>query len=163
MGKLILTGNNRDSHIINEDYFPLRVVYDSTPENTRLIGFYFGDTDLLEFSVDGNTGVIKKLQLVICNHFKIFGYDYPEELIAASGSIVFDYPQHNDCEFFSVKVFNNAVDIKLTEKEPSFFYFCGQVVFGVSDEDELSEIIVSEMNEMEIKHTKNELTVCNEK
>lgn len=53
------------SHIEDEEYFPIRVAYDPSIESIRLVGFYYEDTDLLEFTVDRETGAVKKMQIVV--------------------------------------------------------------------------------------------------
>ena len=69
MNSVSLTNTDLELHVLNEDYFALKVVNDSSVESTKYVEFCFGDTDLLEFSLDRESNIIKKFLLVLCNHF----------------------------------------------------------------------------------------------
>ena len=159
MNRLLFTSTNKSSHVEIEDYFPLRVVYESSIEDTQFVGFYYGDSDLLELSIDNDSKIIKKLQLVICNHYVFTNDVFNNDLNCLSGSIGFDYTQHNECEAFQVTVYTNAVIIKLSDAEPKKYFSCGQVVFGFLDDNEVSSVIVTGMSAREIEHTKSELSL----
>ncbi len=162
MNRLLFADKIINSHIENEEYFPLRVVYDSSIENTQFVGFYCGDSDLLELSIDTDSKVIKKLQLVICNHYDFTNDGFINDFDCSSGSIGFDFTQHNDCDLFHVTVYTNAVKVILSDAEPTKYFSCGQVVFGILDDNIISSVIVTGMSASEIEHTKSELLLCSE-
>ena len=146
------------SHIENEDYFPLRVVYDPSIESIRFIGFYYNDTDLLEFTVDRETGTVKEMQIVVCSHFQFVDDEFLTE--DASESVIhLDYAQHNDCDVFNLTVFRNAVQIIVSTQTTSIFTRCGQVTYGISSSGELVSVIVANMSVEDIAHTKTELSI----
>ena len=134
-------------------------MYDSSIENTKYVGFYFDDTDLLEFSVDKNTNIIKKFQLVVCNHFKLFDEDLLPASSFEEGCIAFNLPPHNDCDVFKAHIYNNAVKIILSSKPVCKIIKCGQVLFGLSKEDNLVDVSVAEMSAQNISHTIKELSL----
>ena len=146
------------SHIENEDYFPLRVVYDPSIESIRFVGFYYGNTDLLEFTVDRETGLIKEMQIVVCSHFQFVDDEFLTD--DASESVIhFNYAQHNDCNVFNLTVFRNAIQIIVSNQTASVFSRCGQVTYGISSSGELVSVIVSNMSVEDIAHTKAELSI----
>ena len=146
------------SHIENEEYFPLRVIYDPSIESIRFAGFYYKDTDLLEFTVDRETGAVKEMQIVVCSHFQFADDEYlPKD---ANESIIFlNYAQHNDCSIFNLTVFRNAVQVTVSDKTASVFSRCGQVIYGMSASGELVSVLVANMSAEDIAHTKAELSI----
>ena len=146
------------SHIEDEEYFPLRVVNDSSIDSIRFVGFYFKDTDLLEFAVDRKTGFVRKMQVVVCSHFQFSDDEYLPENTDES-KIYLDYAQHNDCNTFKLTVFKNAVQIDISNKPASVFSKCGQVIYGMSSFGELVSVVIINMSVENIAHTKAELAI----
>lgn len=146
------------SHIEDEEYFPLRVVYDPSIESIRFVGFYYEDTDLLEFTVDRETGAVKKMQIVPCSHFQFVDDEYvPEE--ADDAALYFKHAPHTDCSTFRLTVFKNAVQVIVSEKNASVFSKCGQVIYGISSSGELVSVLVANMSSENIAHTRSELSI----
>ena len=54
-----------------KEYFPLYLWFDKSIENIEHIGFYHENTYLLEFSVDSNTKIVRKMVLTLSKHYKI--------------------------------------------------------------------------------------------
>ena len=54
-----------------KEYFPLYLWFDKSVENSEHIGLYYEDTDLLEFSVDCNTKIVRKMILTLSKHSSI--------------------------------------------------------------------------------------------
>lgn len=73
------------------------------------------------------------------------------------GSISIDLPQHNECDDFYVRVYKNAVNIKLSSEPVQKVIKCGKAIFGITGKNDLAEISVIEMSENEIVHTIEEL------
>lgn len=48
-----------------KEYFPLYLWFDKSVENSEHIGLYYEDTDLLEFSVDSNTKMVRRMVLTL--------------------------------------------------------------------------------------------------
>lgn len=144
------------SYIENEEYFPLRVVYDQSIESIRFIGFYFDNNDLLEFTVDRETGLIRKMQIVVCSHFKFVDEEYLLEE-AADAVLFLNYAQHTDCNTFRLTVFKNAVQVIISDKDASAFFRCGQVIYGISSSGELISVLITNMSSEDIAHTQSEL------
>ena len=159
MNSVSLKNSDLELHVLNEDYFALKVVNDSSVESTKYVEFCFGDTDLLEFSLDRESNIIKKFLLVLCNHFEVLDVDFRSDIACESGSISINLPQHNDCITFSVKVYRNAVDIVLSSESVDKTIKCGQVMFGLSCDNDLVSVTVVEMTADEVAHTIEELNL----
>ena len=156
MNSISFSNEALDSRVINEVYFPLKVVYDPSL-GSDYIGFYYGQTDLLEFSVSSYSHKLKGILLVTCNRYEVLDTDLPASAVSETGSLYIDLPQHNDCDTFLVRVHRNAVSILLSNKPVQRVIKCGQVLFGLSGENDLATVTVSEMTEQEIAHTTEEL------
>ena len=148
---------NLNLDVVNEDYFALKVVNDTSVESTKHVGFYYRDTDLLEFSVDSKTNKIKKFLLVLCNHFEVLNEDLPASTIPETGCLSINLPQHNECNTFIVRVYKNAVDIRLSNLSVQHAVKSGQVIFGLSVDNDLVSVTVVDMTEQEVSHTIDEL------
>ena len=70
-----------------------------------------------------------------------------------------DLPQHNDCDSFSARVFRNAVNIVLSNESVKRTIKCGQVLFGLSCDNDLVSVTVVEMTADEVAHTIEELNL----
>ena len=158
MSSITFHSKTIDLNIINEDYFPIKVEHNPSIESTKYVGFYFGDTDLLEFSVDRETNSIRKFILVLCNHYEVLDMEFQSATVYKRGSISLNLPQHNECNFFRTLVYRNAVDILLSNKTVHSAIKCGQVLFGLSEDNELVSVTVVEMSENDIDHTIEELS-----
>ncbi|MCF0106941.1 MAG: hypothetical protein HUJ53_09275 [Holdemanella sp.] len=145
------------SHIECEEYFPLRVVFDSVIGNNRFVGFYHGTENLLEFAVDRESGIVKKMQIVNCKNYEIFDREYSILTVEKNGSIAISYPQHNDCEIFELQVYTNCVLLKLSSKSVSNCYAVGQVEFGIDCYGQLATILIADCDEQTISHIIYEL------
>lgn len=157
MNSIIIQKNFLDSQIVNEDYFAVKVVYDPSVESTKYVGFYFGDTDLLEFAIDRENNIVKRFQLVLCNHFEILDSEFLSTKIVEEGGISIDLPQHNECNDFNVRVYKNAVNIKFSCEPVQKTIKWGKVLYGITGKNDLAVISVIEMSEKEIVHAVEEL------
>lgn len=145
------------SQIECEAYFPLRVVYDPSSEQSHFVGFYFKDTDLLEFTVNKTDGLLKKMQIVLCGHYSRLSGPYIVPNAANESCVYLNHPQHNDCRHFFMKIYTNCIQIELSDISASEYHKCGQVLFGVDQEQHLVSVIVTQMSPAEIAHTVQEL------
>ncbi len=157
--ELILT--NKSSHIENEDYFPLRVIYEASSENIQHIGFYYGDEDLLELCVAKDTGMLQRLQMTLCHHYSVIDNDYDiEGVVTTVEDIILELPDHNECGVFDMHIYNNCAVITLSEEIPAKLVKCGQVVFGINeDQNSILSIIVTGLAKETIDHITNELSL----
>lgn len=147
----ILSNISTPSHIECVKYVPLTVVYDSNTDVSRHIMFTHEDTDCLEFVLDWETGRIKKIILVICNH-ATYSTEQMAVPMAAEGALSVDLPKVTTCDKFKVVVFRDGIDIGLYPAPVARRIRCGNVIFGLSEEGCLSSLSVIDMKPKELRH-----------
>ena len=156
--KVVLSNNG--SHIKNEDYFPLSILYDTMTEEVRHAGFYKDDDDLLEIAVAKDSGEIKTIQITICHHYSVMDscFDY-SDIELAEDDVCFQLPDHIECPGFNMIIYKNSIVIKLANITPVKHIKCGQVLFGIDDANNIGLLVVTSMTESDIDHTINELSL----
>ena len=157
MSKITFLNDTQSSYTEREDYFSLRVVYDPSIGNNRFIGFYYHDTDLLEFTVNRQTDLVKEMQIVISNHYEVINENRPIPMASGAGSICLSHPQHNDCDTFAMKIYNNCFEIIISSKPTEKYFSMGQILFGFDNEENLVSLIVTDVSEADINHAITEL------
>ena len=145
------------SHIECEEYFPLRVVFDSSIGENRFVGFYCGEDSLLEFTVSRETNAVKKLQIVTCRDYKINDTNLVLPQHHKSGCIHLANSQHNDCDLFSMSIYADGIVINISQKDISKYYAMGQVLFGVGEDNELISLVITNLSVDERSHAIVEL------
>ena len=158
--KILIRLTDLPSHIENEVYFPLRVVYNTATYDVRHAGFYKGSTDLLELAIAGDPGVIKYILLTICHHYSISDscFDY-SSIVPSDDEVILRLTDHNKCSVFHMDVYNNCAVIRLTKTGPSRYIKCGQVLFGIDGTNNICLLIVTDLTDDNIRHTVNELEI----
>lgn len=157
MSNIVFTNIPRISQVECEEYFPLRVVFDPSIGDTQFVSFYGGENNMLEFSVNSNTNLIKKLQVVTCKDYEVLEDNLSIPSVAQYGSVCLMYPQHNNCDIFSLSVYKNGIHIALSSKVASGYYAMGQILFGMGNDGSLVSLIVTNLTADEISHTIFEL------
>lgn len=157
---MIYTLNNTpvSSQIVNEDYLPLKVVYDDTV-NCNYIGFYNND-NLLEICTDKATGNIKRLVVINCKTFEFSDDSLAVPDAVEEGTLAVHLANRIECSNLSLTVFHDGVSIALSEESPQHYCRCGNVYYGFDQDGEnLLNVIVAQMTEAEIGHIKDELLI----
>lgn len=158
MKRIKLKLTNIASQIENEDFFSLRVTYNSSSENIQHIGFYNGNEDLLELIVDKDSGLLQRIQLTLCNHYSFDDTPLDTGSFELNDEEVYlELLDHIECGSFNMNVYNNCAAIKLSDITPLKYVKCGQVVFGLDDSKNILSIIVTELTIDNINHIRNEL------
>ena len=76
------------------------------------------------------------------------GLPYRMEIIpdAEEGIVVVDMPKHVDCTDLWVTVFDDGLTIRVVDKLPVRHVRMGNVMFGVSADDDLTSILLTGMS-----------------
>ena len=145
-----------DSSFVCEEYLAAKVVLADTPEDCRHIAFEYSDTDLLEFGLDRESGLLKKVVLVLSNHFSVC--DTALDAPAAPDRIpYFDLPRECPCDAFETLVHTDGIHIRLSAAEAASYAACGILVIGTDDDGELVEVFVKGLSPDEVAHVIHEL------
>ncbi|MCF0109093.1 MAG: hypothetical protein HUJ57_03220 [Erysipelotrichaceae bacterium] len=146
-----------NSQFVKREYIPVEILFNDT-ELVKHLGFYYNDTDLLEFCVDYDNGYLCKFILSFCSHYSFINDDIeiPE---AEPGRIKLNYPSHNDCDMFSVSVYNDGIYIKISKAPVKSFISSGQLIIGIDGNNDVAEVYIYDLSSDEAGFVKNELTL----
>lgn len=106
--------------------------------------------------MDWNTGILKKLILVLCQGYEerneeLAAPDIPEEVVGFK--LVGVIP----CSRFMLTVHRDGVALNLDESTARRWRRMGQALFGYDAADDVVEVVVSGMASSEISHLKAEI------
>lgn len=137
------------SAITNDPYLILEVRFGEEADAYRHMGFYYGDTNLLEIGTEFETKRIGKMVLVNCEeHIK--RPDKIELPICPEGTLYYEMPREVRCETFEVEVFCDGIKAILSSSETIEHFKCGDVIFGFGKTDEITEILIANLTPDEI-------------
>lgn len=150
-----------NSEFVCEEYLAAKVVLSDNPEDCRHVAIEHSDTDMLELGLDRETGLLKKIVLVLCNHFSFVegGIEAPE---APERIPLFDLPRECSCDLFSATVYEDGLHVKLAEKDSACFIACGNLVMGFDDGTSLVDLYVKGLAPREAAHIRRELELESE-
>lgn len=111
---------------------------------------------MFEFSVDSKSKELKRFSLTLCNHYSIESGNI-EEPEFFDGAMVIIGPDKTECDTFQVKVYDNGVLIAVSPSPATKHLKCGQLIFGLTNSDELVSLYIIGLSTSEINHIKNEL------
>ena len=77
---------------------------------------------------------------------------------AEEGLLVVDMPKHVDCTDLRVIVFDDGLTIRVVDKLPISYVRMGDVLFGVSADNDLTSILLTGMSPEEVSHARAELS-----
>ena len=138
------------------DYFPLYVLF--TEEEPDLLCHYDiakRPTDCIEFACDYDTNRLLRLNLVLANSFSIVGGhldldDYPR------GSLFLELPKITETSVFHTKIYDDGIEVIVSEHEPASFCGVGNVRIGLDAEGNVASVSALAMGPSAIAHAKDE-------
>ena len=133
-----------------EDFFAAIAVLGDELDYVKFVGLYNED-DLVELQLDPDVMAVSQVTLTNCRHFD----DHAD---AEEGVVVVDMPKHVDCTDLWVTVFDDGLTIRVVDKLPVRYVRMGNVMFGVSADDDLTSILLTSMSPEEISHARAELS-----
>ena len=140
-----------------KEYFPLYLWFDKSIKNIEHIGFYHENTDLLEFSVDSNTKIVRKMVLTLSKHYRIMQSEtvFPSDCLSGTISLLMD--QRMNCTVFFTTVYQNGIVITLSENIINKSYRMDKIIVSADENDNIVKIFVADLTPNEISHTIREL------
>ncbi len=141
-----------------EEYIPLKIRFTKEIRPLTYISYSKGTGSLLEFGVNEYTGIIQQITLVICDDFaeskkKISVDDYIDSDTVIKGKPV-------ECNTFKILLYSNGVRIMLSDKKSLRYNKIDRVYIGLSDDNDIAEVCVYDMNDSELGHLRHELENC---
>ena len=140
-----------------KEYFPLYLWFDKSIKNIEHIGFYHENTDLLEFSVDSNTKIVRKMVLTLSKHYRIMQSEtvFPSDCL--NGTIALLMDQRMNCTVFFTTVYQNGIVITLSENIINKSYRMDKIIVSADEDGNIVKIFVTDLTPDEINHTIREL------
>ena len=140
-----------DTVVTNDPYLVLEINFGDEADTYRHMGFYYGDTNLLEIGTDFHSKRIGRMVLVDCEeHFEKSGKltkpSCPE------GVLYYEMPRKIECDIFRMDLFDDGVKFRLSPSDAVEHIKCGCVYFGFGSADEIVEIIVAELSREDMTH-----------
>ena len=138
-----------------EDFFAAIAVLGDELDYVKFVGLCNED-DLVELQLDPDVMAVSQVTLTNCRHFddRAEAMPIPD---AEEGIVVVDMPKHVDCTDLWVTVFDDGLTIRVADKLPVRYVRMGNVMFGVSADDDLTSILLTSMSPEEISHARAEL------
>ena len=78
------------SRIKNEEYFPLKLVFEQERRSLSYFVLCHGSYDLLELACEEATGILRRVTLVICSEYSVSDRCLPQIRCASDGRIRID-------------------------------------------------------------------------
>ena len=140
-----------------KEYFPLYLYFDTSIENIEHIGFYYNDTDLLEFTVDNKNKAIRKIVLSLNHHYIILNdkIDFPADYVDCG--VALSMHSHIDCNMFLTTVFQDGITFTFSTNTIVESYRMDKVIFSVDSDGNLVKIFITDLTGEQIDHTIKEL------
>lgn len=135
-----------------DPYFPAIATIGRDRDYVRFVGLYHGD-DLVELQVDPETSRVAQVTVVGCHKFDVRHgcLDVPD---ATEGIVAVGPPGHQDCDDLFLDVYDDGIAIRLGGELVSEYARSGNVVFGVSMDGMLVEVLLSHMTPEEVTHAR---------
>ena len=152
-----LTAGSDVASVENKEYFPLYLFFDKSVENIEHVGYYYNDTDLLEFSVDKESRAIRKIVLTLSQHYAISQSKVIVPSDCVIGSINMLVNSHIDCSTFLTTVHTNGIAIKLSDQKALKNYRMDKVILSLNEYDNITQVIILDLSPNNISHTIQEL------
>lgn len=152
-----LTSGSDVASVENKEYFPLYLFFDKSVENIEHVGYYYNDTDLLEFSVDKESRAIRKIVLTLSQHYVISQSKVIVPSDCVIGSINMLVNSHIDCTTFLTTVHTNGIVIKLSDQKALKNYRMDKVILSLDEYDNITQVIILDLSPNNISHTIQEL------
>ena len=139
-----------------EDFFAATAILGKELDFVRFVTMYRED-DVIELQLDPDVMAVSQVTLTNCRHFddRAEAMPIPD---AEEGIVVVDMPKHVDCTDLWVTVFDDGLTIRVVDKLPVRHVRMGNVMFGVSADDDLTSILLTSMSPEEISHARAELS-----
>ena len=154
--KAIITSKPVDSRFVREEYFPVRIDFGDQADYSRHVELVRGDTDLAEIVTDPETGALRRILIVLCNHYRFL--DGPVSVPPCDeGGVLLEMPRVTKCDAFELTVYGDGLHLALTGCEVECRIRCGQAVLGFDVASGIVELFADGLGSEDIAHIRREL------
>lgn len=139
-----------------DDYFAAIAVLGKELDYVRFVGLYQGD-DLIELQLDPDSMTVSQITLTSCRHFDVFSGPMPVPA-AEEGVLAVAMPKRAKYSDLWMTVYDDGLLIRVVDKLSARYVRAGDVVFGVSCDEDLTSILLTNMTSEEVSHARAELS-----
>ena len=155
MSVRIMDGRTASSYR-TDDLFAAIAVLGEELDYVKFVGLYRED-DLIELQLNPDTMAVSQVTITECKHFDERSEAMPLPS-SEEGIAVIDMPKRADCGNLWVTVYDDGLAISVVNKLPTRYVRMGDVVFGVSADDDLASILMTGLSLEEVSHARMELS-----
>jgi hypothetical protein len=148
---------NPTSGFIEEEYIPATIEYSSEELNNHFIEFNYKDSDMLEMAVNPKSKILKRVSLILCNHYSFENATMPIP-DADEGCLYIEDSDTTECDTFITRVYLDGIEIILSNNASAKYYRCGNIIFSMDASDTLVSVHFIKLSPQDINHVKNELS-----
>ena len=138
------------------DYFPLYMLFtEEEPDLLRHFNIIKHPSDCIEFACDYNTNLLLRVNLVLANSYSIVH----EPLTLGdcpTGSFVIDLPNITEVKVFYSKIYDDGIEIVLSDDEPTVMLGSGDLRIGLTAGGDIARVFALNMSSDAIAHAKEE-------
>ena len=147
------------SQIIQEEYFPLTVLWGEQDELVRHYGIHYKNSSLLEFSTGWENNRAQKLVLTLSQDYCSVSQSMPLPETANEAELHISGSRRMEAEILQTIVYTDGVVIRLNDGLTMAAYKCGKIYFLIGAEGKLLSICIGHMTVDEVVHVSYELNV----
>ena len=140
------------SRIVEEENSLLCVVYGADEETCDDTSLQYSESNTMTFSCDA-THRVRKFRVEKCNNYSFLYTDliFPPCVENVVARLYF--PENIKCKVFALMVYNDGVEIIISDDPVPLYYFRhGNLIYGVTEDNCLQEIFVLGMTEENVTH-----------
>ena len=151
------------SQIALMDYFPLYMLFaKEEPDLLHHYNIIKRPTGCFEFACDYETNRLLRISLVLAGSYSIIHKSLTLD-DCPLGSFTLDLPAITETEVFQSIIYDDGVEVVLSDKEPVTFLGSGDMRIGLSASGDIVRVFALNMSTEEIAHTKEEIeAIANE-
>ena len=144
------------SRFVREEYFPVWIDFGDQADYSRHAELVRGDADLAEVATDPETGALRRILIVLCNHYRYEEGCVPVP-VCGEGSVLLEMPRVTECDAFELAVYEDGLRLALSRREVERYIRCGRAVLGFDAASGIVELFVDELEPEDVAHVRHEL------
>ncbi len=143
--------------LVCDDYIPLKLTAAAPCHDAMYYTIRQDDHSLLELTFDRDDAKVKRITLLLCLNCRRLteGFSLPGGF--ETGDILVDSTADEDSETFECIVYNDAVEIIVSDEAVCQSVLSGRVLWGLSEEGKLVSICIVHLERNAVEHCWREL------
>lgn len=151
--KLSIIKSRVESHYVSDPYLPAVAVIGEECDFVEFVGYCRGDCGLAELQVSRGEGTICQVTLTLCDWFEVRSghLSVPD---AVEGLLAIEGGHRIESDSLFVTIYDDGLDLALSGKIPMSYVRSGDVIFGISADEEVCKVLLVNQANNETEHAK---------